>query len=225
MHRSGNAEGGPSVKETTGNADTQGKAPQHVAQMLGDWWTRPDAERLSLWGSTAYREQVATLWRENLGDASGESVERLLSALAVEQHQLAAEYERLFVGPAAISCPPYEAVWRTDRPKQEQGTVVGKSTEQVKQLYSELGLRLQPDQVELADHIAIELEALAYAWDSGADSSLADRLLRQFQGWLPPFCASVVVNCRLEFYRQLAEITKECFLGNQSIVGWCLRRN
>lgn len=175
------------------------------AQVLADWWTRPDAARIDLWVCPGYQKQVTFLWRETFG-SSGKSVERLFSALSHEKKCLTAEYERLFVGPAAIPCPPYEAVWRMDRPKHEQGTVLGKSTVRVKQLYAELGLRLRPDQVELADHIAIELEALAYALSIG-DPQPADCLIGQLQGWLPPFCGAVVANSQLEFYKDLAEVT------------------
>jgi TorA maturation chaperone TorD len=199
------------VRKTTAEIAIDGKAPQHIALLLGDWWTRPDATRISLWRSVAYRATVAKLWSENIAETSEPSVQKLLSVLTIEENKLTDEYERLFVGPAAIPCPPYEAVWRKDRPKHEQGTVIGKSTEQLKQLYRGLGLQLRPDQVELADHIAIELEALAVAWDSGADPILADGLFCQLQRWLPQFCASVVANSYLEFYRILAKITEECF--------------
>lgn len=178
---------------------------QLVALVLADWWTRPDARQMELWASAAYRERVVLLWHEAFG-VSGEACESLICAFSLEQQQLAAEYERLFVGPAAIPCPPYEAVWRTDRPKQEQGTVVGKSTAAVQRLYGELGLRLRSDQVELADHIAIELEALGYAWSANAVER-ADCLIGRLHDWLPPFCAAVVANSQLKFYRDLAEIT------------------
>jgi TorA maturation chaperone TorD len=173
--------------------------------VLAGWWARPDADRIVQWNTSKYREQVVLLWRENLRD-SEKTIETLLSALALEQDQLSAEYERLFVGPTAIPCPPYEAVWRTDRPKHEQGTVMGNSTLQLKQLYSNLGLQLRPDQTELADHIAVELEALAYAWCIG-DSEQANCLIGHLQDWLPAFCESVLANSRAEFYRNLAEIT------------------
>lgn len=199
------------MKITSADSNKRHGAPQHIAQMLGDWWTRPDAERLALWISPDYREHVSFLWREIMGESPAESVEKLMSAAMLERGELMMEYERLFVGPATISCPPYEAVWRKDRPKHEQGTVMGQSTDEVKRIYRDLGLRLRPDQMELADHIAIELEALAYAWNSNVDARLTRSLLDRFQFWLAPFCASVVGNSRTEFYRVLAGITEQCF--------------
>lgn len=162
---------------------------------------------MALWYSTAYKEHAVSIWRDVVGSAPAESVKKLLSCVAIEQSELAAEYERLFVGPAAIPCPPYEAVWRKDRPKQEQGTIMGQSTTEVIRVYRDLGLRLRTDQVELADHVAIELEALAFALESRAE--LAPGLFDRLRLWIPDFCASVIDNSKIEFYRELARITEQ----------------
>lgn len=181
--------------------------PQHIAHCLADWWTRPDTDRMALWASAGYQEHAVSIWREVVGSAPAESVKKLLSVVAVEQAELAAEYERLFVGPAAIPCPPYEAVWRKDRPKHEQGTVMGQSTAEVVRLYRDLGLRLRADQMELADHVAIELEALAFAMDTRAE--IVPGLFERLRLWIPDFCASVIDSSNLEFYRGLAGITRQ----------------
>lgn len=196
-------------KRTKHSSPDQPANALHLARVLADWWTRPDDARIRLWSTPEYQEQAALLWRENLSGL-GKAVETLMSALALEHRELAAEYERLFVGPAAIPCPPYEAVWRVDGPKHEQDTVIGVSTLRVKQLYIELGVRLAPGQVELADHIAVELEALAYAASIG-DVERADRLIGHLVGWLPAFCESVRANSQVEFYCDLAQITMSFF--------------
>lgn len=198
------------MKKQPGNS--RRKAPDSIpclVRVLADWWTRPEAARTAVWNTSQYWENVMLLWQQNLDD-SGKAVEALLSALALEQRELPPEYERLFVGPAAAPCPPYEAVWRNDRPTQEQGTVMGQSTLQVQRLYSELGVRLAPDQVELADHIAVELEALAYAWSIG-DEKHANGLVLHLREWLPPFCESVSANSQAEFYVDLAKVTMDFF--------------
>lgn len=188
-----------------------------IAQLLSDWWTRPDPARIELWTSAAYQRQVRQLWHEVVG-AGTETVRKLLGAAITDRDGLAAEYERLFVGPAAIPCPPYEAVWRSDRPKHEQGTVMGGSTARMKQIYSALGVRLRLGEVELPDHIAIELEALTHALRTHYRPQAND-LIGLLQGWLPAFAASVVANSRLEFYRRLAELTWEFFqdLGESEV--------
>ena len=182
-----------------------------IAQLLSDWWTRPEPVRITLWASAPYQQQVIQLWHATSREGA-ESVRKLLAAAVSNRDGLTTEYERLFVGPAAIPCPPYEAVWRSDRPKHEQGTVMGGSTARIKQIYAELSVRLRLGEVELPDHIAIELEALAHALRTN-HLAQADALIGQFQGWLPAFAASVVANSRLEFYRRLAELTWEFFLN------------
>jgi len=39
--------------------------------------------------------------------------------------ELRLEYNRLFVGPGALACPPYESVYRRDRPESERGMLMG----------------------------------------------------------------------------------------------------
>lgn len=180
-----------------------------TAQVLSDWWTQPDSQRTALWISEPYRIQILKLWRKEFREKT-ESPERLLAAATFEQTDLAAEYERLFVGPAAVPCPPYEAVWRTDRPKHEQGTVMGGSTLRMKQIFQHLGVRLRAGEVELPDHIAVELEALSYAWRTDRLPQ-ADALIQLFRGWVPAFVGAVAANSRLGFYRELAELTWEFF--------------
>lgn len=194
------------------NADTSlgMQLNAQIAQLLSDWWTRPDPARIALWASAPYQDEVLQLWQETVqGDTA--SVGKLLAGFA-DGDELTTEYERLFVGPAAIPCPPYEAVWRSDRPKHEQGTVMGGSTMCIRQIYRELGVRLRASEVELPDHIAMELEALAHAWATNHVAQ-AEALVRLFQGWLPAFAASVVTNSRADFYRWLAELTWEFFLS------------
>ena len=45
---------------------------------------------------------------------------------------LGKEHLRLFVGPGHVQCPPYEAVYRKDRPVMEKGLVMGPSTTDVR---------------------------------------------------------------------------------------------
>jgi putative dimethyl sulfoxide reductase chaperone len=181
-----------------------------VLLLLSDWWARPDAARTSHWANKSFSAEARLLVGAHDADALS-TLDRLLAAFTAERHQLAEEYERLFVGPAAIPCPPYEAVWRTDRPSHEQRTVIGPSTEHVKQLYSEMGLRLRGDHSELADHITVELEALAYAIGVAKNGHVTDALSAALACWLPLFCTSVTQNSRLDFYRALAQMTLVLF--------------
>ncbi|MBZ5721470.1 MAG: molecular chaperone TorD family protein [Acidobacteriia bacterium] len=209
------------MKPATGNfVDHRNQAPAALVLALSDWWSQPSPARITLWSSSHYMQRIKAICAPSGQQPEaplGANVDKLLSTIHFERDGLIAEYERLFVGPAAPPCPPYEAVWRTDRPKHEQGTVVGQCTEEVKQLYRDMGMRLRPGEVELADHIAIELEALTYAWNSGVNVRVVEEILDRLQVWLPRFCASVVANSRSEFYRGLADLTLEFLLGERTV--------
>lgn len=181
-----------------------------AAKLLSDWWSRPTMDRVIVWNRSTYRENVSMVWNSPEMPA-WEKVDKLLEAARLAQDRWVGEYERLFVGPAQVPCPPYEAVWRTDRPKHEQGTVTGQSTDQIKSLYRMLRLKPRPGEVELTDHIAVELEVLAYSWNSGASQKLTQALLKEhLLVWLPAFCAAVGKNSETEYYRILAGLTLDC---------------
>lgn len=200
------------------SANTQGGAPEQLAHMLSAWWTRPEPASIALWTSPTYARQIKAIWLANVSQSSLTSIDKLLATVIAERDQLAAEYERLFVGPAIVPCPPYEVMWRADRPKHEQGMVVGQSTDEVKRLYRDLGLRVRSDGVELPDHIAIELEALAYACAVGAEPGLIEALLGRLETWLPAFCTSVAANSQIEFYRAIPNLTLESLVAIRGLL-------
>ncbi|WP_088189659.1 molecular chaperone TorD family protein [Desulfosporosinus sp. FKA] len=181
-----------------------------VTQILSDWWSPPDRARLELWASSAYHENFISSWSLCMKKNRIPAVEKLFTALVSEQDLLGQEYERLFVGPAAPPCPPYEAVWRTDRPKHEQGTIMGQCTVDIQLLYRNIGLQLLSNQGELPDHIAVEFEALAYALNLSDKKEFGEELLtRHLNVWLQLFCDSVCLNSKVDFYRNLTDVTLE----------------
>ena len=87
------------------------------------------------------------------------------AAEQVEIGALREEYERLLVWPRAAPCSPYESLWRGDQPKREQGRLMAACAADVARLYADLGLRVRADAHELPDHLVVEWEALAYAFE------------------------------------------------------------
>ena len=79
-----------------------------------------------------------------------------------DPEKLEIEYNRLFVGPGHVPCPPYESVYRKDRPLMERGLVMGPSTIDVQKRYAKAGLEKSRDFKDLPDHIAVELEFMKY---------------------------------------------------------------
>jgi len=173
-----------------------------AARLLAHWWSRPTPEEVDGWsGSWPDARRVAgSLGLDPL------DVEELERAADSPAGSLAEEYERLFVGPGRVPCSPYEALWREDGPRRERGSVMGTATQEVIRLYGELGLAVRHDAHELADHVAVEWEALAYALEAG--SPVAEPLLGDHLAvWLPAFCARVEQEAGHDFYRALARAT------------------
>ena len=122
---------------------------------------------------------------------------------------LAAEFERLFVGPGPVPCPPYESYWRDDAPFLLRGSLMGPCTAALVDLYARVGMQLAPACAELPDHVAVELEALAVALADPSGRDVAAALLGEhLASWLPAFCSAVERETVEEHYRSLAVTTR-----------------
>jgi TorA maturation chaperone TorD len=182
-----------------------------LLEATGDWWTAPSLDRIELWSSSLYRNSIAGLWRETLG-ATPSCVDALFDGIRDEGVRTIAEYERLFVGPAAPCCPPYEAIWRSDRRTREQGALCGPPVGEVMQIYDALGFRLHSARRELGDHIAVELEGAACAFAMNAAPE-AWRLVDHLQSWAPQFCSAVRSQSSAKAFLALAETTEAMLSG------------
>jgi putative dimethyl sulfoxide reductase chaperone len=174
-----------------------------AADLLSHFWSRPIAEELEGWLEA--RELTAELHRLISSDPQGEpvGVPEGNEALA-----LLDEYERLFVGPGQVPCPPYESFWREDVPVDIRRTLMGPCTTELRGLYLELGLKVAARSGELPDHVGVELEALAFALSLEATGPVARRLSEEHLfRFLPRFCRAVAHDAELSFYRDLAAMT------------------
>jgi TorA maturation chaperone TorD len=121
---------------------------------------------------------------------------------------LKVDYNRLFVGPAAPLCPPYQSVYDRTRPTVDQGMVLGPTAEAVAEAMRQEGLGVILDHAELPDHAAIILEFMYYLLSRARDAengpeyaSRADQFRSQhIAPWLAEFGASVAKNAKHPFY-------------------------
>jgi TorA maturation chaperone TorD len=136
---------------------------------------------------------------------------------------LAKEHLRLFVGPGRVPCPPYEAVYRKDRPDFEKGLVMGPSTADVRRAYSAAGLDLSKTYTDLPDHITAEMEFMQFL--CAEETRLAQQgnneeaakmrgMQREFQKnhiahWVGDFADCILRSTTLPFYRATASVLKE----------------
>jgi TorA maturation chaperone TorD len=134
--------------------------------------------------------------------------------------ELRLEYNRLFVGPNALPCPPYESVYRRDRPEAERGMLMGPSVLDVKRRYSEAGLVINKDFSDLPDHVAVELEFMCFlctkeeSASSDVDADIWKARQEEFcklhlNPWIGEFTDSVLKSTKSPFYRASALFLKE----------------
>jgi len=184
-------------------------AAARAAALLSGWWSRPVETELSAWDESW---PVAREVAEEIGLDAGPVEELAACSSGVAADELLDEYERLFVGPGRTPCPPYESLWLSDQPKLEQGRLMGAASVAAADLYRGLGLDVAAAAHELPDHLAIELEALAFALGAegvAAEESRCALLHEHLQVWLPRFCVAVQKEARQPFYAALARVTEE----------------
>lgn len=183
------------------SAVLKAKNPDLVT-LLSHLWSRPVATEVERWH--VYAQQIDEL----PGGQEPEDVLTLPGGDAAVA-ELLDEYERLFVGPGTVSCPPYESYWREDVSVDVRSSLGGPCTVELTNLYKEAGLELPSSSNELADHVAIELEALAVFLRSPFTLALAEPLVNDhLKKFLPRLCRAVAHDAKVDFYRQLAKVTR-----------------
>lgn len=175
-----------------------------AALLLSRWWSRPTAIEREIWGqSFMAAENVAA----DIGCAR-DPVRELADALPLsDTDTMLDEYERLFVGPGAPPCQPYESLWLGGPRRRDAGTVMGPAATAVASIYDLLGLNLEEDAHELPDHVMIEWEALGFAFYRGASDACAKLLGDHLAEWMAPFCQAVSAAATVPFYVHLATLT------------------
>jgi TorA maturation chaperone TorD len=193
--------------EPSAAAQSRLTAARAVAGAFARLWLEPDAATLRRWRSDKVRADIAAVCE--LLACDPESLMAVADAAHAPLRALREEYERLFVGPGSVPCPPYEALWRSDRPKFEEGTLLGAATQAVVELYQEIGVRVRDDAHELPDHLAAEWEAVAYGLAGTPPQRRAAQALvgEHLALWVPPFGQGVAAHARLPLYRELARAT------------------
>jgi len=179
-----------------------GHAP--AARLLAHWWSRPTPDEVELWASCwPGAREAAELLGLDCGD-----VEALRSALPLAAGaELLAEYERLLNGPGRAPCPRCESMWRGDGPTREQGRLMGPAASDIVRVYRRIGLQVRADAHELPDHLAIEWEALAFAFERDASEAAASLVDEHLALWVPQFCEAVAGETAQPFYAALASLT------------------
>ncbi len=158
--------------------------------------------------------------RDALSVACPQAADQIASLAADEIHleQLQVDHARLFVGPFELLAPPYGSVYLDGKGRR----LMGDSTTDVEQRYSQAGLGQAETFKEAPDHIAIELEFLYYLvfkeLEAVSNADFAGALdfikmqqsfLRDHLGvWVAEFADEVEKNAATAFYRDIAGATR-----------------
>ncbi len=144
---------------------------------------------------------------------------------------LAVEYARIFLGAGLArgdGAYPYESVYTS--PKR---LVMQDARDQVLKIYREEGLDRAEEFNEPEDHIAFELEFMAYLCQKTTEAlkegdkgrtlgylkKQKDFLEKHLIPWVPAFCDDVQRVARGDFYRAVAKITVGCLGMEQELIG------
>lgn len=182
--------------------------PAQAARLLAAWWSRPTADELERWAYSWPAAYAAAELLELRADAVDE-LRAAVEQVGVGVEALLEEYERLLVGPGRAPCAPYESLWRDDVPRRERGHLMGSCAADAVRIYRDLGLRVHPGAHELPDHLVVEWEALAYAFEHEAAVASCELAQSHLVLWIPPFCAAVARETEQPYYRALARLTPE----------------
>ena len=175
-----------------------------AADLLSHFWSRPLPEEVEAW--VGAHDFLAETHQLLSSEPAGEPVS--VPEDPAESLGLLDEYERLFVGPGQVPCPPYESFWREDVSVDIRRTLMGPCTTELKDLYGELGLQVSSGSGELPDHVAMELEALAYSLSSDETEPVGRRLYTEHLAqFLPRLCRAVAHDAESAFYRDVAALT------------------
>ncbi|HLN05340.1 MAG TPA: molecular chaperone TorD family protein [Acidimicrobiales bacterium] len=200
------------AEATTGAGEPVAGTIIAALDLLSHFWSRPVGDEVDEWRQA--RDFEVEAHRRLSSDVGREPV--WLPADLEESLGLLDEYERLFVGPGQVPCPPYESFWREDVPVDIRRTLMGPCTAELRRLYNQLGLEMSSYGGELPDHIAVECEALAYALSLEDAEQIACELFAHFGHWLPRFCRAVAKEAEHPFYRDLAPMTLDWLVAVRS---------
>ena len=169
------------------------------------------------------KDDSSDLW-DKLNLASEGEKDR--AASQPDQRALELEYNRLFVGPGKLPCPPYESVHRKDRPEMDIGLVLGPSVLDVKNRYAEAGLVVSGNFHDLPDHIAVELEFMCFLCAKELESKVTDererwrKMEKEFVGlhlkpWVAEFASKLSASTTSPFYGLASRVLDE-FISDET---------
>ena len=146
------------------------------------------------------------------------------------EEELACEYAALFIGPGK-HIPPYESIYAPDK-SGKVGSYWGECTVDMKNWVEKSGLTISEKFDSIPDHISLEFEFMqkiieqerlsrekdnlesAMQWMSAAKTFFEKHLIE----WVPKFCDDVIELANIDFYREIAKLTKSFILEEKEFL-------
>ncbi|SDM39245.1 TorD/DmsD family molecular chaperone [Halarsenatibacter silvermanii] len=190
------------------------KARRNIYHALSAGFYVPEADNLTSSYSKEFSENFKILeaWTEAKEYVQGlENASESYSSL----EELLIEHSKLFLGPDKLLAPPYGSYYIDDK------VTMGESTRAVMDIYEKLELELSDSFKDLPDHIALELNFLAYlteqqlvlseehkSEDSGENVLKWQKYFLEncLAPWYEPFVDRIKNNFDSEYYDSLADI-------------------
>ena len=181
-------------------------------KILSDCYHRPDGELIEK--TIALTDIIKTIRPE--GESYSDHLRTVLED-NIDRAYLQVDYAKLFLGPFAMTAPPYGSVYLEG--KQQ---LMGNSTLDALKRYREAGLKIADAFKDPPDHITVELEfmsflifkeieSITHGGVESADAHFKKQLLfleNHLGAWAPQFADNILQHSETEFYRNLAKLTK-----------------
>ncbi len=199
------------------------QALYNALSLVAGCFYRPTPEFLE---SLQALPEIVTYLDPEMADAAG----RMLAAFQEQSlDELLKEYSRLFIGPFQLEAPPFGSVYL-----ESEGRLMGQSTAEVKRIYQECGLDISPDFQSPPDHVAAELEFVAYlGWQEKGSQDQEQKRFYQEQRtlfvhrhighWFPLLAENIEKHTILAFYLELSRLTRQLLeLAQADLGAWCV---
>jgi putative dimethyl sulfoxide reductase chaperone len=114
--------------------------------------------------------------------------------------EIRTDFDRLFRYPEG-KLPPIESFFLTLENTS--------SAEEVAQFYSSAGLTIGEEFEYIPDHLYLELIFMSYLIETNKYDLQMKFLDEHLMNWVPYYCDELVKESKTDFYREIAEITRE----------------
>lgn len=120
------------------------------------------------------------------------------------------EFNRLFVGPTKLQAAPYSSVYN-----DPDSVLMGKGTQQVKEVLNALDLNIENENQIPEDHISYEIELCLLLVDNSQQND-NQKLLHRFVTdhvnlWLPLFLEKIISNAKTQPIQLVATLLSDWF--------------